>query len=105
MTNLRLDMAGQQFITQLNNAIQAAALSGGSGTTSTIFRTVSMQMQKGKMVDGYIVRNTATNSDDNFNNYCHTILMLGIENCTISSITTQTGESLTIFCYGYDNGG
>lgn len=103
MANLRLDMAGQQFITQLNNAIQAAALSGpGGGTTSTILRTVSMQMQKGKMVDGYIVRNTATNSDDNFNNYCHTILMLGVENCTVSSIATE--ENFTIFCYGYDDG-
>lgn len=101
MANLKLSTPGQQFITELNNAIRAASLSG-SGTTSTIFRTVSMQMQKGKMVDGYIVRNTATNSDDNFNNYCHTILMLGIENCTISSI--QTEENFTIFCYGYDNG-
>lgn len=113
MANLRLDMPGQQFINELNDAIEAASLSGGpSGTTSTIFRTVSMQMQMGKIDttganEGYIARNTATNSDDNFNNYCHTVLMLGIENCTVSSITTQTGESLTIFCYGYDstNGG
>ena len=113
MANLRLDMSGQQFINELNDAIEAASLSGGSGgPTSTIFRTVSMQMQMGKIDttganEGYIARNTATNSDDDFNNYCHTILMLGIENCTVSSITTQTGESLTIFCYGYDstNGG
>lgn len=113
MANLTLDMSGQQFISELNDAIEAASLSGGpSGTTSTIFRTVSMQMQMGKIDttganEGYIARNTATNNDDNFNNYCHTILMLGIENCTVSSITTQTGESLTIFCYGYDstNGG
>lgn len=113
MANLRLDMSGQQFINELNDAIEAASLSGGpSGETSTIFRTVSMQMQMGKIDttganEGYIARNTATNSDDDFNNYCHTILMLGIENCTVSSITTQTGESLTIFCYGYDstNGG
>lgn len=113
MANLTLDMSGQQFISELNDAIEAASLSGGpSGETSTIFRTVSMQMQMGKIDttganEGYIARNTATNSDDNFNNYCHTILMLGIENCTVSSITTQTGESLTIFCYGYDstNGG
>lgn len=113
MANLRLDMSGQQFINELNDAIEAASLSGGSGgATSTIFRTVSMQMQMGKIDttganEGYIARNTATSSDDNFNNYCHTVLMLGIENCTVSSITTQTGESLTIFCYGYDstNGG
>ena len=115
MADLTLNMAGQEFISKLNDAIEAASLSGpgaGSGTASTIFRTVSMQMQMGKMDttganEGYIARNTATNSDDNFNNYCHTILMLGIENCTVSSITTQTGESLTIFCYGYDstNGG
>ena len=113
MANLRLDMPGQQFINELNDAIEAASLSGSSGgATSTIFRTVSMQMQMGKINttganEGYIARNTATNSDNDFNHYCHTILMLGIENCTVSSITTQTGESLTIFCYGYDstNGG
>lgn len=113
MANLRLDMPGQQFINELNDAIEAASLSGGSsGEISTILRTVSMQMQMGKIDttganEGYIARNTATNSDDDFNNYCHTILMLGIENCTVSSITTQTGEDLTIFCYGYNstNGG
>ena len=94
MANLRLDMSGQQFISELNDAIEAASLSGGSGgATSTIFRTVSMQMQMGQIDttganEGYIARNTATNSDDDFNHYCHTILMLGIENCTVSSITT-----------------
>lgn len=91
MANLKLDMSGQQFISELNDAIYAASLSGGpSGEISTILRTVSMQMQMGKMDTtganaGYIARNTASGSgsDNNFNNYCHTTLMLGIENCTV----------------------
>jgi hypothetical protein len=43
MANLRLDMPGQEFIDELNDAIYAASLSGGpSGEVSTILRTVSM---------------------------------------------------------------
>lgn len=108
MADLTLDMTSPQFISELNTKINEAAASGGGGgggSTSSIGRTVQLQMQYGKMVNGYVSRNTDPSSDADFKNYCHSVLMMGIENCAITNIATQIGETPTIFCYGKDVNG
>lgn len=105
MEKLKLEMPGQEFIETLNTNIGIAAASGGGGTSSTISRTLSLQMQKGKMDSGFITRNTSISSDDDFDDYCHSVLMLGIESCTLVSVGKDNNETMTIFCYGYDDGG
>lgn len=76
--------------------------SGGGGSISSIQRTVSMAMQGGRLVSGVTEGKVASSS--NFFNYMHTVLMLGIEYCTVSSVALESGETLTISYYD-GNGG
>lgn len=78
--------------------------SGGGGSISSIQRTVSMAMQGGRLVSGVTEGKVASASASNFFNNMHTVLMLGIEYCTVSSITLESGETLTISYYD-GNGG
>lgn len=86
---------GNEFIVQINNDVAAAAQSGGSGG-SAISRTIKMQMQGGRLVDGYT---EFTTTDSVFKNSIHTVMMMNIEGCTITNVAAESGETLTIFCY------
>lgn len=78
--------------------------SGGGGSISSIQRTVSMAMQGGRLVSGVTEGKVASASASNFFNNMHTVLMLGIEFCTVSDIALESGEELTISYYD-GNGG
>lgn len=41
--------------------------------------------------------------EENFSNYRHTTLMLDVSQCTVTGVTTGSGETLSVFCYG-ENG-
>ena len=58
---------------------------------------ITIPMQGGKMVGGYIQGRTTTRSD--FFNYRHSVNMIDVEGCTIDSVKTSASETLTIFCY------
>lgn len=88
---------GNEFISAINSGIAAAAQSGGSGGGgNTTERTVKLQMQGGMLDAGYTKFST---SDSEFKNSIHSVMMMNIEGCTITAVTTESGESLTIFCY------
>lgn len=94
-----IDQTATQFVNTINSDIENAAQSGGGGSGSSgsaISRTVKMQMQGGRLVDGYT---EFTTTDSLFKNSIHSILMMNIEGCTITSVGTESGETLTIFCY------
>lgn len=94
-----IDQTATQFVNTINSDIENAAQSGGGGSGSSgsaISRTVKLQMQGGRLVDGYT---EFTTTDSLFKNSIHSILMMNIEGCTITSVGTESGETLTIFCY------
>lgn len=78
--------------------------SGGGGSISSIQRTVSMAMQGGRLVSGVTEGMLAASDTAKFFNNMHTVLMLGIEFCTVSNIALESGEALTISYYD-GNGG
>lgn len=78
--------------------------SGGGGSISAIQRTISMAMQGGRLASGVTEGKVASASSSNFFNYMHTVLMLGIEYCTVSNVALESGETLTISYYD-GNGG
>lgn len=78
--------------------------SGGGGSISSIQRTVSMAMQGGRLVSGVTEGMLAASDTAKFFNNMHTVLMLGIEFCTVSDIALESGEELTISYYD-GNGG
>lgn len=90
------EQANTNFSTVMTAAENAGSSSGGGGETSDIQRTIKMQMQGGRLVNGW--QNT-TRGDDNFFKYLHTTLMLSVENSALVGVTTDSGETLTIFCY------
>lgn len=47
---------------------------------------------------GY-VRRIMEYDTSSFKRYCHTVMMLNIENCTVTNISAANGETLTIFYY------
>lgn len=87
----------EQFVNDLNeNFAEAAAAQSGGGSGSAISRTVKLQMQGGQLVNGY----TGFTTDDSvFKNSIHSVMMMNIEECTITNVATESGETLTIFCY------
>ena len=92
----------EQFIQDLNdNFAEAANGSGGGGSSSSIERTITMQMQGGAIEAGYTKGKIAASSNM-FKNYCHTVLMLNIEGCSVKSVSIENGETLTIYYYGAD---
>ena len=97
------EQANTNFSTVMNTAENAGSSSGGGGETSDIQRTIKMQMQGGKLVNGYPIQYTVAGNplivESNFFNYCHTTLMLNVENCSLVSVGVESGETLTIFCY------
>lgn len=127
---VRIDQTATEFVNQINNDVAAAAQSGGSsgggGSVSTLSRTIKMKTQGGALVTGdnsfgcngfmevyhtsgkyigQIGASTAITTERNkFRQNCHTTLMLGIENCKVTSVTIDSEETLTIFCYD-SNGG
>lgn len=104
LPQLSESMSAAQFAQQANNnfstvmtaAENAGSSSGGGGETSDIQRTIKMQMQGGRLVNGW--QNT-TRGDDYFFKYLHTTLMLSVENSTLVSVDKDNEETLTIFCY------
>lgn len=87
------------FVGKLNDNFNDAG-SGGGGSSSSIERTVNVQMQGGMIVDGYTRGNIGSSYSSYFMRYCHSVLMMNIEGCEIKSVATETGETLTIFYYG-----
>lgn len=88
--------------TFINNLNDNFSNSGGGGSSSSIERTIKVQMQGGMIDAGYTKGNIAANSSSQFFNYCHSVLMMNIEGCSISSVAVESGETLTIFHYGAD---
>lgn len=136
---LSADMTGPDFVDQLNVNLNLAAQSNSSEEQpgnrdsteqeqpSGIKKTIYLQMQLGLitttykgniLVDndvrrpGYIVRfTTQMLKTMSFRKYCHTVLMIGIENCKVKDIKINNNETLYIFYYdsnceykGYENG-
>lgn len=89
-------------VNELVDAVNGGSSGSGSGggSISTTSRTVKVKMQGGIMTNGYI--KGAYSSEDDFMKYCHSVLMMNIEGCSISAVETQSGETLTIFYYGPD---
>lgn len=102
-----INQTATEFVNQINNDVAAAAQSGGSsgggGSVSTLSRTIKMKTQGGRLVNGSIVGESSIAGDnmtrDSFMRYCHTTLMLGIENCSITNVAKESGETLSISCF------
>ena len=96
-----INQTGEQFVNQINTDVAAAAQNGGGGSVSSVTHVHHLQMQGGQIgSDGYTKGAIARNSPNEFKRYAHTIMMMNIENFTISSVTTN--DTLTIFYYGAD---
>lgn len=67
-----------------------------SQTGAATPRTIRMQLQGGVLVNGYT---GYTSTDSVFMRNCHTVLMLGIENCIITGVGLDEGQTLTIHCF------
>ena len=105
---LTKDANATQFVRDLNIDLDYLenGISGGSETSDTVL----MQLQGGRIatttssattIDGNNVVGypcVSTNDSEFFNN-CHTRLMLDIGLCTLTGVTVESGETLTIFCY------
>lgn len=96
MNTINITDNAQTLVNKLNANFNEA----GSGSISAVDHIISMQMQGGIMENGYIKENIST--DSQFFNYCHTVLMLGIENCKVKNVAVDSNETLTIFYYGLD---
>ena len=109
MTDLTTNMLAPEFVNKLNANLHEAASSGsGSGGS----RTLKLQMQGGAITTSspasgtttvekynYVGGTGVTSNDEVFFKSCHTVLMLCIENCSITNISVATGETLTVFFY------
>lgn len=92
MITIHENMNSGEFVNALNTNFSQS----GGGSSSSASHTVKMQLQGGQLVSGYT---GMTGTDSVFFQNCHTILMLGIEECTITNVATESGETLTIVCY------
>ena len=137
---LSADMTGPDFIDQLNVNLNLAAQSsnseeqpGNRGSNdqeepSGIEKTISLQLQWGGLATedsgsydkheivtrkGYVERYLLYNNPKIplFRKSCHTILMIGIENCTVTDIKREGSETVKVFyydsnfeCKGYESG-
>lgn len=108
ITPLSADMTGPEFIDQLNANLNLAAQSGGNRDSSEqeqqpgIQKTIYLQMQYGGLGTkaGCVIYAKSENGAlSRFRQYCHTVLMIGIENCKIKDIKVNKGESLSIYYY------
>ena len=95
MNTINITDNAQSFVNKLNANFNEVS-------TSSVDKTISMQMQGGLMENGYIKEKIL--NDNQFFNYCHTVLMLGIEKCKVKNVALNAGETLTIFYYGADGG-
>lgn len=102
-----------QFVRDINIDLDylESCIGGGSETSDTVL----MQLQGGKIatatssattIDGNNVVGypCVSINDPEFFNNCHTRLMLDIGVCTMTGVTLESGESLTIFCYNSSGG-
>lgn len=111
---LSADMTGPDFIDQLNVNLNLAAQSNSSEEQpgnrdsteqeqpSGIKKTTYLQMQLGQISTstGYIIcARNQSGALKTFRQYCHTVLMIGIENCKIKDIKVNAGENLYIYYY------
>ena len=99
MITIHENMNSGEFVDALNSNFSQSGSGGGGG--STMSHTVKMQLQGGSLVDGYT---GYTSTDSVFMRSCHTVLMLCIEECTITGVTTNTGETLSIACFNANGG-
>lgn len=115
MTDLTTNMLAPEFVNKLNENLREAASSSGGGIGYT--RTIYLQMQGGKLVSGYTGMNdmsdygtgasSASNSQaqihlGSFFKTIHSVLMLNVENCAITNIGVESGETLNIACFLQD---
>lgn len=92
MEEIKKTMNANEFVSKLNRNFGESG-----GGASLVSRVIKMQMQGGKLVNGY-PSGLVTTASDHFR-YCHTILMMGIEGCAVTNVSTISGETLTVFCY------
>lgn len=70
--------------------------------------TMTVWYNVGDRIDGSAVNGISRSRADiakirtNLNNYCHTVKMLDISDCTVVDVYTEPGETLEIFCYNSD---
>ena len=113
LIHLTKDASATQFVRDLNIDLDYLenGISGGSETSDTVL----MQLQGGRIatstssaatIDGSNVVGypCASINDTEFFNNCHTMLMLDIGLCTLTGVTLESGETLTIFCYNSSGG-
>ena len=106
---LTKEASAPQFVRDLNADLNylESGIGGGDSDTSD---TVLMQLQGGKIATSTSSATTINGSnvigypcasidDSEFFNNCHTRLMLDIGFCTVTGVTVESGETLTIFCY------
>lgn len=106
MRTITNTMKSGDLITALNQNFNEAAAGGGtpggSGDMSTLTRTVYVQMQAGSVDTSTGVPVGRVTS--NFFRKCVSALMMNVENCTLSSVTVDSGVTLTILCYNASYG-
>lgn len=108
LIQLTKDANATQFVRDLNIDLDYLenGISGGSETSDTVL----MQLQGGRIATATSSATTiegnnvvgypcASTNDSEFFNNCHTRLMLDIGLCTLTGVTVESGETLTIFCY------